>query len=117
MTVSFTWPGPDVDVLRLFVEPTPMPWGVDPVDEDIAVFRVLDERERETKRVAGIEIVGFLRFDCGDDLPTLPTLWRLPGEEPRALADFLRSLQAELRAESGQSSDRAAALTPTTPAS
>ena len=95
---SITWPGADIDVIRLFVEPTP-DWAADPLEEDttVAVLRVLDENERYTDQVAGIEIVGFLDFDRWDELPRLDMLWRLPGEEPLPLEELLRRKQRELR--------------------
>ena len=47
---SFTWLGPDVDVLRVFVEPTPEPWSAEVIDEDVLLFRALDEREELSNR-------------------------------------------------------------------
>lgn len=94
---SFTWSGPDVDVLRLFVEPTPTPWSADPIDDDIVVLYALDACGQETGRVAGIEIVGLLSFDRWNALPDLPILWELTGETPRPLAALLERLQRELQ--------------------
>ncbi|HEY7035283.1 MAG TPA: hypothetical protein VH482_28350 [Thermomicrobiales bacterium] len=98
VTASFTWPGPDTDVLRIFVEPTPEPWGAEAVDEDVLLFRALNDREELTDRIAGLEIVGFLDFDRWEDLPETDLQWRLPGQPAQPLADLLRTLQPELRA-------------------
>ncbi len=99
VNTSIDWPGPSLDVLRLYVEPLRYPWGADPVESeaDIAVLRVLDEHDRETDQIAGVEIVGFLDFDRWDDLPRLPLLWRLPGQEPLPLDALLRQQQQVLR--------------------
>ncbi len=96
VTASYMWPGPDLDVLTLFVEPTP-DWGADPIDFEICVYRVLDENEQYTDAVAGVEIVGFLDFDRWGDLPPLRILWRVPGWEALPLEDVLRRVQQSLR--------------------
>jgi hypothetical protein len=98
VTASLTWPGPEVDVLRLFVEPTPEPWGAEVIDEDVLLFRALDDREELTDRIAGLEIVGFLDFDRWEDLPETELQWRLPTRQPQPLPDLLRYVQSELRA-------------------
>ena len=64
---------------------------------DIAVLRVLDGNDEATGLVAGVEIVGFLDFDGWDDLPKLPMLWQLPGQEPLALDALLRQQQQVFR--------------------
>lgn len=100
---SVCWDGPSRDILQLFVEPTPEPWGItwdDVPDDDIdriGVFRELDANEEPTGRVAGIEILDFLRFDRWDAVPRFPLLWQLPGWEPLPLMDLLQRLQPELR--------------------
>src|SRR5919202_6306941 len=83
VTASICWDGPDHDVLYVFVEPTP-DWGVtwddfpnDDVIDCVAILRELDENEEPTGRVAGIEILDFLRFDRWDALPQFPMLWQL----------------------------------------
>jgi hypothetical protein len=96
---SFMWPGPDVDVFTLFREPTPDLWEADPIDDDweFAVLLTLDEDERETGEVTGIEIVGFLTFDRWGDLPVFPILWQLPEQEPGPLVEVLKRQQELLR--------------------
>lgn len=103
VSASFMWPGPDVDVLTLFREPTPDFWEVDPIDDEweFAVLLTLDENEQETGEITGIEIVGFLDFDRWDELPTFSILWRLPGQEPALLTDVLRRQQEILRQKAG----------------
>lgn len=102
VAASICWDGPSRDVLLLFVEPTPEPWGItwdDLLDDDleVGVFRELDANDEPTGRVAGIEILDFLRFDRWDALPRLPMLWQVPGAEPLPLGDLLQRLQPELR--------------------
>jgi hypothetical protein len=96
---SIMWPGPDVDVLTLFVEPTPDLWEADPVDDDweFMVLRALDENEQETGEIAGVEMIGFLDFDRWEDLPEIPLLWQLPGWEPLPLEELLKREQQLLR--------------------
>ena len=100
---SIMWAGPSNDLLQVFVEPTPEPWGVtsDDVGDDlldsVVVFRVLDENEEATGEVAGLEILDFLSFDRWDALPRFPMLWQLPGWEPLPLDELLRRVQRELR--------------------
>ncbi|HEY7065602.1 MAG TPA: hypothetical protein VII06_29275 [Chloroflexota bacterium] len=100
---STMWAGPRNDLLQVFVEPTPTPWGVtwddlpDDLDDEFVVFRELDANEEPTGRVAGIEILDFLRFDRWDAVPRFPLLWQVPGQEPLPLVDLLKRLQPELR--------------------
>jgi len=94
---SSTWPGPDVDVLRVFVEPTPLPWGAEVADEDLVLFRLLDSREEASGQIVGLEILGFLSFDQWGDIPESVSHWRLAGMEPLALVDALKQLQREYR--------------------
>ena len=97
------WAGPRNDLLQVFIEPTPEPWGVtwddlpDDLDYEFVVFRELDANEEPTGPVAGIEILDFLCFDRWDAVPRLPLLWQLPGAEPLPLVELLRRLQPELR--------------------
>lgn len=95
---SITWPGPDLDVLRLHVEPW-LNWDAEPVDDfgEIAILWEIDDDEERTGRLAGVEVVGFLTFERWHDLPELPVLWELPGEEAAPLVDVLRRVQARLR--------------------
>jgi hypothetical protein len=95
------WPGPDIDVLTLFVEPTPALWEADPFDDEWQIFilRALDENERETDTIAGVQIIDFLSFDRWDALPELPQHWQLPGREPLPLDQLLRDQQRGLREE------------------
>ncbi|HEX9987933.1 MAG TPA: hypothetical protein VGE45_05570 [Chloroflexia bacterium] len=100
---SFTWDGPTRDILYLFVEPTPTPWGVDPDDEfQVLVLRVLDENEQETDKIAGVEIIDFLDFDRWGDLPRLPLLWQIPGWEPLPLEEVLKREQQLLKEEAAK---------------
>lgn len=91
--------GPGKDVLTLFVEPTPSLWVADPIDDGIAVFRVLDEHGEETGEIAGVEIIDFLTFDRWEDLPDLPMKWQLDGLEPLPLRELLRKIQQTVRRE------------------
>jgi hypothetical protein len=99
---TISWDGPDHDVLYVFVEPTPK-WGVtwddfpdDEIISSVAVLRELDDNDEPIGRVAGIEILDFLRFERWDAMPCLPLLWQVPGSEPLPLVDLLQRLQAEL---------------------
>jgi len=56
----------------------------------------VDERGEETGRVIGVELP-ILEFDDWDDVPDLPTLWQLHGQEPMHLKDLLKRVQRELR--------------------
>jgi hypothetical protein len=100
---SICWDGPWRDFLQVLAEPTPGPWGIpwDDVPGDdidwIGVFRELDANEEPTGRVAGIEILDFLRFDRWDAVPRFPLLWQLPGWKPLPLVGLLQRLQPELR--------------------
>lgn len=99
---SFNWDDPERDILRLFVEPTPSLWEIDPDDEyQVLVLRVLDENEEMTDGIAGVEMIDFLHFERWDDLPELPMLWQIPGWEPLPLMDVLKRGQALLREEAG----------------
>lgn len=93
---SLIWDGPERDILRLFIEPTP-DWGVTYHDADVALLRELDEREEATGRIAGLEILDFLKFDRWDDLPGFDLLWQLPGQEPLPLGELLKREQRRLR--------------------
>ncbi len=62
VTASLVWDGPAADVLRLFMEPTSELVGAAVHDEDIVLFRILDEKQEPTGDIVGIEIVGFLDF-------------------------------------------------------
>jgi hypothetical protein len=101
---SICWDGPERDILIVFVEPAIMEWIVDPLEEalDVAFFLEVDDAEakepRETGRIAGVEIVGFLEFDQWAALPDLPLHWQLGDWEPLPLVDLLKRLQLELRA-------------------
>jgi hypothetical protein len=114
---SIMWAGPRNDLLQVFVEPTPDMWGVtwddlpDDIDVEFVVFRELDANEEPTGRVAGVEILDFLRFDRWDAVPRFPLLWQLPGWEPLPLVDLLRRLQPQLR-EQARLADVAAGAPP-----
>ncbi|HHY35853.1 MAG TPA: hypothetical protein GX510_09555 [Firmicutes bacterium] len=95
---SVMYTGPGKDVLCVFVEPTPDIWIADPVDDDIAVFRVVDEGGRETGEIAGVEILDITTFSGWDSIPKdIPSMWQVEGKSPMPLVDLLRSIQEELR--------------------
>lgn len=96
---TYTWSGPHHDVLVLWVDdPSLGEWIATATDDErVAVLREADERDRETGRIAGVEIVGFLDFDRWESLPKLGLRWHVPGDEPLPLEDLLRRLQGELR--------------------
>jgi len=87
------------DVLRLWIEPHPGPFGADVQDFDIVIWRLLDKDDEPTGDPVGVEIDGFLGFDAWDGLPELPLLWQLDGWEPLPLAELLKRLQQKLRAQ------------------
>jgi hypothetical protein len=94
------WTGSEKDVLMLFREPTPL-WEADPIDEEwqFFVLLTLDDGERETGEVSGIEILDFLRFDRWDAIPDYPVLWEIEGWEPLPMVDLLKREQTLLRKE------------------
>lgn len=66
--------------------------------DGLAVVLVeLDDDERDTGRVAGVEIIGFLAFNRWQDVPSIPNLWKLPEEMPLSLEELLRLEQARVR--------------------
>jgi len=79
------------------MEPTSELVGAAVHDEDIVLFRILDEKQEPTGDIVGIEIVGFLDFHRWEDLPRLPIEWRLPGCEALPLIEFLKREQTNLR--------------------
>ncbi|MCC7104218.1 MAG: hypothetical protein IT307_03680 [Chloroflexi bacterium] len=95
---SIIWPGPDVDVLTVLMEPAPE-WTVDPVDDRLALLRAVDSNAEETSTIVGVEIVGFLTFDRWSHLPSVPVLWQTPGTEPLPLEKLLRREQRALRSQ------------------
>src|SRR5215208_1781002 len=104
VTASLTWGGPDDDVLRVFVEPTPEPWGVADFEGDVSLLRALDDRAQATGPLAGVEIAAFLQFDQWGDLPRDP-LWQIPGWEPLPLDVLLKREQAILRGRARRQGD------------
>jgi hypothetical protein len=94
-TVSWS---PRTGVLSLYSEPPARQWVADPFEGTglAALLWELDEQERETGRLAGVDIVGFLDFKDWDAVPRLPFLWQLPGRTPLPLHELLHRLQAEL---------------------
>lgn len=94
---SIVWPGPKIDVLRLFMEPVPALWEADPIDDAFAVYLTLDDNEQETGGIADFEVLGFLGFDRWNALPELPILWQVGNWEPLPIADLLQREQALLR--------------------
>ncbi len=95
-----TWSA-DADRYCLWAEPSDgkafAPESFGDSDPLACLLVELDEDERETGRVAGAEILGFLEFDRWDALPQLPFLWQLPGWEPLPLAELLKRAQQEMR--------------------
>jgi hypothetical protein len=69
----------------------------------------LDAAERETGRIAGFEVLGFLEFDRWDALPDLDVLWQLPGQEPLPLEALLKREQARLRRHAATQARKASA--------
>ncbi len=102
---TVVWDGPEANIIRVFVEPA-LPSGAVAHDEEITLYRALDQNEEPTGPVTGIEIVGFLGFDRWDALPKLDLLWQLPGQEPLPLDELLKREQRRLR----QQAERAASL-------
>lgn len=101
VAASYSWTGPESDVMQLLVEPSQWQWLAEPVDGNplIAVFHEIDEDWQETGRIAGVEIVGFSTFNQWDLLPDLPLRWQLPGQEPLALRQVLEMIQSHVRKE------------------
>jgi len=85
----------------VFVEPA-LPSGAVVHDEDLILYRALDQNEEPTGPITGIEVIGFLEFDRWEDLPQLDLLWQLPGQEPLPLDELLKRLQRELRQQAKQ---------------
>jgi len=102
---TVVWDGPGADIIRVFVEP-PLPSGAVVHDEDVILYRALDQNEEPTGPVTGVEIIGFLEFNRWDALPQLDLLWQLPGQEPLPLDELLKREQRRLR----QQAERAASL-------
>lgn len=78
-----------------------MPWEADPIADDVAILRVLDDQGQETDWIAGVEIIGFLGFDHRDNLPVLDIRWILGQDEPLPLDRLLKREQQVLRQEAG----------------
>jgi hypothetical protein len=101
LRTSATW-SPDADRYCLWVDDVAGSAFVpDPLEDYplAALLLELDDTERETGRIAGFEILGFLDFDRWEDLPKLDLLWQLPGQEPLPLKDLLKREQRRLRAQ------------------
>lgn len=98
VNASYSWPGPDIDVLRLYVEPRHGFWDAEPVEANplVIVLHQVDAQDRLTGRIAGLEIIGFSTFNRWDDIPDLPLRWQLPGDTPRALKDILMEIQRQI---------------------
>lgn len=104
MTATATW---DREADRFFLLAdacagrgfVPEPFAPDTVLASV-LFEV-DEGERDTGRIAGIEIIGFLEFDRWEDVPSLPILWKLPGEKALPIKDVLRHEQQRVRSKAG----------------
>lgn len=96
---SCTW-SEDADRLALWAEPSAgHAFVAEPFDDDPlnSLLLELDEDERETGRVAGVEMLGFSEFSRWDTVPKLPILWSLPGRPALPLGVLLRQLQQEIR--------------------
>lgn len=103
---TLVWDGPEVDIIRVFVEPA-LPSGAVVHDDDVILYRALDQNEEPTGPVTGVEIIGFLTFDRWDTLPKLDLLWQLPGQDPLPLDELLKREQRRLRQEAEQAASRA----------
>ncbi|MBI4506841.1 MAG: hypothetical protein HY691_15015 [Chloroflexi bacterium] len=95
-TIEWT---PEIDRFVLWAEDlvgsafVPEPIGDDPL---ASLLLEVDEDERETGRVVGVEMA-ILEFDRWGDLPTLDRPWQLRGWEPLPLDALLKRVQRELR--------------------
>jgi hypothetical protein len=100
LKVTNTW-NPESDVYALYAELTPSMFVPEPVPglPCVSLLIELDERERETGRVIGIEVVGFSLCTDWTRLPKLHELWQLDGAEPTALPTLLTREQARLTAQ------------------
>lgn len=80
-------------------------YGFDAEPAEAILVQILwevDEKEEETGRVAGLEVIDFSRFKDWGGLPKLDLLWQLPGWEPLPLDKLLKRFQKELRQRKAQ---------------
>lgn len=100
--VKAAWGGSDFGLLSVLVEPYPQDFVVDPSDLDtrLAFYHVPDEDDAPTGELVGVEIDDFLNFRCWEALARFEDRWCGPDGEPLTVADYLRQLQNDLRAES-----------------
>ena len=84
------------DTLILLKESSPE-WEADPVyDGSVAMLMGIDEEEKETGEVVGIEITDFSRFSKWDEIYKTEVLWQIEEKKPLELIDLLKELQREL---------------------
>ncbi|HLI51681.1 MAG TPA: hypothetical protein VKU87_07790 [Thermomicrobiaceae bacterium] len=96
LTVCYSWPGIDIDVLRLYIEPRRDNWEAAFVNGNPEVALLYAGEGEQIDQLAAVEIVGFSTFAAWDDLPDLPLRWRLAGEAPMTLRQLIRELQTRL---------------------
>ena len=98
VTARETWT-PQSDVYTLWAEPPASRWVASPGEGTVlvAILHELDDAERETGRIAGVEIIGFSTFERWSAIPDLPTRWRLDGGPSQPLAKLLQRRQRQLR--------------------
>jgi hypothetical protein len=98
VTATETWTQQG-DVYTLWAEPPAARWVACPGQDTglVAILHELDDTERETGRIAGVEIIGFSTFDCWSAIPDLPIRWRLDNGPPLPLTELLQGRQRQLR--------------------
>lgn len=96
ITVCYSWPGLDIDVLRLYIEPRRDNWEAVFVNGSPEVALLYQGDSDELEQLSGLEIVGFSTFADWEDLPDLPFWWRLVDEAPMTLRQLIMELQTRL---------------------
>ena len=98
VTATDTWT-PGGDVYTLWAEPPATRWVASPGEGTalVAILHELDDWERETGRIAGVEVIGFSTFERWSAIPNLPIRWRLDGNPSLPLTELLQRRQRQLR--------------------
>ena len=98
VTATETWTR-EGDVYTLWAEPPAARWVASPGEGTalVAILHELDDAERETGRIAGVEILGFATFDRWSAIPDLPIRWCLDGGPSLPLTELLQGRQRQLR--------------------